>query len=191
MQYITDVSDKALNRIKLVAVADRNFVALRRESQYAFNKLHDSSGKYLFKTYSSNTQPHPQRVINSHIRYIDNFRRLFLLESRFIKILLGDNAQELLRNFSKDVLDIIQAYIDELKRYTTDDDYISSTLNATPGAREYYIGGQSRADMSISGENKQYHADGKAFYSKFQQTLNAAKKAPLDWKKEVHIPRSR
>jgi len=186
LEHIGSIKDHVFERTREVAQNSRKFVRVNTNPvRHDYNRLYDPSGKYFFKSDYNTLLPHPQRVLDSHIQYIDNFRRLVLIECERKKLLDDGFMRLKIHRFSLDMLEIIREYIIELKKYATDKHYKSGITGAYPKQRHYYFGGPDRARKSSC----DYTALGKKYYDPFMQTYLVAKKDPLNWHNAIEKKR--
>jgi hypothetical protein len=188
--YIKNITLKVIRKVRFVARNDKEFVKIDGQDLYKFNRLYDLKGYFADESSWSSPRPHPQRVLDSHIRYIDNFRRLVLLE---MDEQIKDNSEMalLLEEFSKFMLDIIQRYISELKYFATDKKYISGEEGTLPASKHYYLGGYVRAEQAGSGDVNvaREAAYGLIHFYPFQVRHNKAKEDLLNWEVAVNKKR--
>lgn len=109
-----------------------------------------------------NEQCHPLRIINNHIRYLDNYRAYVLTLKNKNGIYYYD--EEARKGLSITILNIIESYIDKLNDILND----KIGENGTPIVGASYVG-----NMNV--DNEKRHAS--VYFNK----CKLAKKSPLDF----------
>lgn len=184
IRHIGNVASSTFKRMDKVAETDRDFVFVAN-GVYHFNRLYAQNSER--KKYLIDERPHPQRVMDTHIQYIDDFRRLVLIEAMKRNILNDPKLEPLVGNFSKSVLSVIQKYIRKLEHFAADPQFVSGEPRTQPASKHYYFGGYDRAQKIGSTDIQIADAftKGKNYYLPFQANLNTTEKDLLNWENEV------
>lgn len=174
--YINAVMGFTFARIEKIAKNDKRFV-MSGVNFHKFNRLYDKSNdkfKYLF-----HGQTHPQRILDTHIQYIDDFRCLVLIEAKELGLLEKDGLKPLFEEFSNNMLKVVNSYIKKLEGFATLDDYKSVPSGMKGAYLNYYFGGSDRADEAAKGDDAYIH--GYRYYKTFTDNYNKALGNPLDY----------
>lgn len=163
MKIINNVKNHAFNCIDKILIDD-NHRFCTTITDYSF--MHTLIGEdvkrgHLYLNSNKKELTHAERLIDSHISYLDDYRNYIinLCKTKKIDNLLSEDEVSIL---SEQILNVISEYVDKLKILTE----VSSTNDFKT---VYYIGGARSKE------------DGENYYSKYEESISRARRNILDY----------
>ena len=154
LNYMNEVKRHAFSCINIVKETDTS-ICRAPNNLINYNTLYSADDSlikkgYLYINKKGNEITHVQRIIDSHISYLDQYR------NHILRAKIGIEEK---KEFSIKILKIIKEYIDKLKDIVSEEPHEEQV---------YYLGRYRKGD-----------AEGRSFFESFETKLKQAQKNPL------------